>query len=391
MLALALAAATCAGAVAPRAEAAAVAEPHEDPFYVPDPGFESAAPGTVLRSRVVQATGLRIPLPVDATQALVRSTDAHGRPMAIVTTLLVPRTPLLATRRPLLSYQPAIDSLGDQCQPSYTLRTGTLAEIPVFLPTLLRGWAVVVSDYQGPLNAYGAGRLEGQATLDGIRAALALGGTGLRGLDTPVGMWGYSGGALATGWAAELAPTYAPELHLVGAATGGTPSDLQAAGHQIDGGPASGLFLSAAIGVSREYPEILDLLNDAGRQLVEDIGDTCVAQASAGYPFRSLADYSTSATPLEEPVAEAVLDANHMGTSAPTIPMYVYHSYFDELIPYATARQLRSDWCAGGTPVQFSTDYVSEHISLVATGSTAAIAYLANRFAGRPPNSNCPT
>jgi hypothetical protein len=99
---------------------------------------------------------------------------------------------------------------------------------------------VLVTDYQGPDDAYGAGRMAGHAVLDGIRAAERLGSTGLAGSATPVGMWGYSGGGLATGWAAELQPSYAPELQVRGVASGGTPADLKAAAATIDGGPFSG-------------------------------------------------------------------------------------------------------------------------------------------------------
>jgi hypothetical protein len=103
-------------ATAPTASAA-IPPPAEDPFYVPQAGFEQAAPGTVLRERSVTVTGLGIPIPVRSTQFLVRSTDAHDRPVAVVSTLMVPLTPYHGTR-PLLSYQQAIDSLGDQCNPS---------------------------------------------------------------------------------------------------------------------------------------------------------------------------------------------------------------------------------------------------------------------------------
>lgn len=231
-----------------------------------------------MRTRSVSVTGLGIPIPVRATQALVRSTDAQGGPMAIVTTVMVPLTPYVAGQRPLLSYQPAIDSLGEQCQPSHTLQTGTEKELPRLSLGLAKGWAVVVTDYQGPRHSYGAGRLEGQATLDGIRAAEQLPGTGLAGTATPVGVWGYSGGGLASGWAAELQPTYAPELDVKGVAAGGMPSDLAAAGRLLDGGPFSGLFIAAAVGVSREYPEILPVFNEDGRQMIEDIGDQCVGE-----------------------------------------------------------------------------------------------------------------
>jgi hypothetical protein len=376
------------GSVAPAA-AAPIPEPAQDPFYVPPAGFETATPGSILRTRSVTVTGLGIPIPVRSTQMLVRSTDAHGRPVAVVSTLMVPLIPYLGAR-PLLSYQPATDSLGDQCNPSYTLRTGTEKELPLLAMGLTNGWAVVVTDYQGPRNAFGAGHMAGHATLDGIRAAERLPGTGLTGTGTPVGIWGYSGGALASGWASELQPSYAPELNVKGVAAGGIPADLEPAARVLDGSLFSGLLLAASLGLSREYPEVLTLLNDRGRALAQEAGDLCLAELTARYPLRRLSEFTTPPDPLGHPVVQTVLDDNKMGGDAPTAPVYIYHSVLDELIPYAVATEVQQAWCDGGTRVQFHTDVLSEHNILAVTGAPAAVAYLGARFAGAPAPSNCP-
>jgi hypothetical protein len=397
MLVLALLIATLAAAsvsglpasAAPQPVVAQVVPPADDPFYQPPPGFESAAPGTLLRSRSVTVTGLGVPFPVRSWQVLARSTDAKGRPVAVASTLMVPLTPYLLGRRPLLSYQSAIDSLGDQCNPSYTLRTGTHAELALMSLALLKGWAVVNTDYQGPRNAYGAGPMEGHGVLDGIRAVEQLPGTGLSGAATPVGLWGYSGGGLATSWAAELQPGYAPGLNLKGIASGGTPADLGAAGRQMDGGPFSGLFIAAAVGVSREYPEILSVINDAGHAMIERIGDMCVTEESASFAFRRLNEFTTVPDPLAEPVVAGVLAANMLGKVTPTAPVYLYHSVFDELIPFAGVEALRDTYCGGGGKVAFHADYASEHVVLAVTGAPTAVAYLADRFAGRPAPNSC--
>jgi hypothetical protein len=370
------------------AEAAPIPEPDDDPFYVPPAGFESTSPGTILRSRSVTVTGLGIPLLVRSTQMLVRSTDAKDQPVAVVSTLMVPATPYVGTR-PLLSYQTATDSLGDQCNPSYTLRTGTEKELALLSQGLTRGWAVVVTDHQGPRDAFAAGRMAGHATLDGIRAAESLPSGGLAGTATPVGLWGYSGGGLATGWAAELQPTYAPELNVEGVASGGTPADLEAAGRTIDGTLFSGLFLAASGGVSREYPELLSIMNDEGHALIDEIGDMCIDQEVTRYPFRRLNEFTTPTDPLSEPVVQEVLALNHMGSDAPTAPVYLYHSLFDELVPHASAQELQAAWCGGGTTVQIHTDILSEHAVLAVTGASAAVNYLNARFMGVPAPSNC--
>src|SRR6202453_97196 len=109
--------------------------PSDDPFYQPPPGYQHAAPGTVLRSRDVELAFLGlIPQPVKATQLLYRTMDMHGAPEATVTTVIVPATLGAAQSAPLLSYQCAIDAMSSRCFPSYALRRkanalGSLAQL----------------------------------------------------------------------------------------------------------------------------------------------------------------------------------------------------------------------------------------------------------------------
>lgn len=368
---------------------ASLPAPRDDPFYRPPAGWESTPPGTVLATRPVTVNGLGLPVPADSWQFLARSTDAKDAPTTVVGTLMVPRAPYPAGVRPLVSYQPATDSLGDQCNPSYKLRAGTEDELPLMLQALEQGWAVVVSDYEGPQSAFAAGRMAGHGVLDGIRGAEALPGTGLAGVRTPVGLWGYSGGGLASSWAAELQPRYAPELDIAGVASGGTPADMAAAARKIDGTIASGLVLLASTGLTRAYPEMLSLLNDRGRAMVQEIGDMCVGDAVRRFPFRHLDEFTVSADPLSEPVAVAVMDANHLGRQTPTAPVFLYHSILDELIPFPTAQTLQADWCRGGGHVTLYADAASEHSSLAVTGAPLAVGFLKARFAGVAVPDNC--
>ncbi len=383
LLTAALTLGTVAGAPA---GAATIAPPAEDPFYTPPAGFEQTAPGTVLRERAVTVTGLGIPIPVRSTQILVRSNDTRDNPVAVASTVMVPLTPYPGPR-PLLSYQQAIDSLGDQCNPSYTLRTGTMQELPLLAQGLLRGWAVVTTDFQGPRNAYGAGRMAGHAVLDGIRGALTRPGFSA---GTPVGMWGYSGGGQATTWAAELAPAYAPELPIKGVAAGGVPADLVKVINKVDGTLFSGVVFAAVFATAREYPELATLFNDNGRATAERIKDMCQAELAVTLTGRRLTEYTSSPDPLNEPVARAVLDDDALGRhGAPTAPIFLFHAYFDELIPVDVGRRLKADYCAAGTKVKYYEDYVSEHISLDITAAPIAVAYLGDRFAGRAAPTNC--
>lgn len=81
-------------------------------------------------------------------------------------------------------------------------------EAPAWNVLLQRGWTLALPDHLGPRFAYGAAKLGGQITLDGIRAVQRV--PDLRVEHSPVAMAGYSGGGMATAWAAALAATYAP-------------------------------------------------------------------------------------------------------------------------------------------------------------------------------------
>lgn len=377
-------------AVSPTPATAAVPDPGSDPFYAAPADLDTLPDGTVIRSRDVTVNllgygGFGLPIPASSRQVLVRSNDAHDRPAAVSATVI---TPLVGVRHQLLAYQPATDSLGAKCEPSYTLRDGTEKEAMIIGTAVGAGLTVVVPDHQGPRHAFAAGRMAGHAVLDAIRGAIALPSSGLTGATTKVGMVGYSGGAIATGWAGELQPSYAPELHVAGIASGGTPADLEAAGDLMDGSLYGGLYVGAALGMSREYPELLSILNAKGLAFAEQVKDECQT-GLASHAFASVKDYSDDPDPLRHPVARAVLVDNKLGGVPPQAPYYLWHSRFDQLIPWTSARTLAQDWCARGVRVQFVTNYTSEHIVGAGLMIPTALPWLLDRFDGKPFVGNC--
>jgi len=87
----------------------AVLPPSQDPFYVPPSGFETQAPGTVLRSRQVQ-TAFYSTFPmlgVTSYQVLYRTTGANGEANSTVATIF---KPLAAQSNVLVGYATAYDS-----------------------------------------------------------------------------------------------------------------------------------------------------------------------------------------------------------------------------------------------------------------------------------------
>lgn len=385
---------------APAVSDAGIPLPKDDPFYVPSPGYESLPNGTVLRSRRITAIYLVLPLPVKAHQVLYKSVDSHNKPVAEAATVLVPDQPWTGQgTRPLVSYQLAVDSLSTRCQPSYTLQVGLKAptpastyELSMSLPALLKGYAVVYSDYLGPGADFLAGPQSAHAILDGIRAVQHHQPTGLA-PDAPVALWGYSGGGIATTWAAEQQPAYAPELNLVGAAAGGVPADFKEMFQHNNGGLGSGLLILGIIGLSRAYPEagVEEVLNDKGRKLFADNADACTLDIAVFHPFERIEQYTTISNITESPQAKFLFTTNNAGQRTPRVPFYNYQGLADEFVPSAAADRLLRKYCADGGIVQKVRLPLAGHIVGEVVGASDALNFLTDRINGKPARNDCGT
>ncbi|MFJ9077587.1 lipase family protein [Streptomyces sp. NPDC102278] len=379
--------ATALAAVATLALAALVpATAHADAPAVARPGDIVAAAPSAFHPLPGQPTGTK------AWRIQYRSTTASGAPNVVSGTVIVPQDGRTGPR-PLVTYAVGTVGMADRCAPSNNLPYGTSMEANLIQQLTLRGWAVAVTDYEGlgtpGTHTYTVGPSAGHAVLDAARAATRLPGAGLS-ADTPVGIMGYSQGGQASGWAAELHGSYAPELQVKGTATGGVPADLLKVADFNNGSFGSGLIFMAAAGQDAAFPELrLDsYLNPAGKVLVGGMKEGCVAIDAIAGSFKRISDLTTR-DPLAQPDWQARLNQSRLGRTAPAAPVYQYHALGDELIPYAVGRRLRSDWCARDANVEFDTIWVGEHVSGVITQSLAAGNWLADRFAGRSTHANC--
>ncbi|MBJ7330047.1 MAG: hypothetical protein JHC95_09135 [Solirubrobacteraceae bacterium] len=380
-------------ATAPAAPSVFPPTPAADPFYASPDGFASSPPGTVLRSRRVAALAYGAPVALagaSAWQVLFRSTGTRDEPITAVTTVLTPAK-AFGRRGALISHQTATDAIAPKCRPSYALRTGTEYEAGLIALQLARGFTVSVPDYEGPRDAWGAGRIAGNITLDGARAALAFPQAGLPGPTTPVGLMGYSGGGLASGWAAERQPSYAPDLNLKGAAVGGVPADLGLVLRGADRGFFSSVPIIAAAGVSREFPEVglEDWLTERGKGVMRRAAEMCREQL-VRWPFQDLAKLSTKGHPLELPNVTGVIAENSLGQVVPTTPIYNYHSRIDQLAPVRGADGLVDFYCRNGGVVQKVRSALGEHVIYDITGAPGAIDFLSRVLAGGQARNTCP-
>ncbi|MGH3642478.1 MAG: lipase family protein [Mycobacterium sp.] len=371
--------------------------PVADPFYRPPEDLKRLTPGEVVRTRKVElALFGRARESLPAWQLTYRSTDLRGRPSISATTVVLPAGAVGDKPRPLLSFQSAIDAVTSRCFPSYALRlgahaTGSIAqfEFLVLRRALARGWAVSIPDHEGMAGAWGAPREPGYRTLDGIRAALTFDPLGLE-ADNQVALWGYSGGGMATSWAAEMAPTYAPELNVVGAVLGSPVGDMASALLRLNGGFHAGLPLMAIAGLRRVYPGLDRVIREHatadGERLLRSIEEQTTAIAVAHFNHHDLDRHLDIplADVLALPEVVEVLADIQLGMNIPTMPLLVLQAVHDEIINVEDVDGQVERYRQGGAQVTYVRDRLSEHYALLPLSTPLTLAWLTQRFKGRP-------
>lgn len=372
-------------------------EPAEDPFYRPPSGYQHARPGTVLRSRDVEVAFLGlIPQQVRATQLLYRTCDRNGNPEATVTTVLVPEKRGRAQPCPIVSYQCAIDAVTGRCFPSYALRRrvraiGSFAQLEFLMiaATLAQGWAVSVPDHEGRHGSWGAPYEPGYCVLDGVRAALGAERLELS-PDAPVGLWGYSGGGLATGWAAEISADYAPELNVVGAVLGSPIADLGCALRRLNGSFWSGLPAVMVASLAHLYPDLARVIEehatDEGQALLRSLETMTPVGAVLRMFLKDLGSYVDLPFEqiLELPAVQHVFADTKLGSKAPTSPVLLLQAVHDPVISVDAIDALADAYAAGGARVTYHRDGFSEHSLLQHMSPPMVLGWLRDRFADRP-------
>jgi Secretory lipase len=354
----------------------------------------------VLRSRRVRLAFLGIvPQAVVAYQLLYRTTDLNGAPQAAVTTVIRPARTTVDPETPVVSYQCAIDAVASTGFPSYALRRhAKLAKVfggpPAweYVPmarALSRGWRVLVPDHGGARGRWIAPREPGYCILDGIRAAQNLERAGIA-RTAPVALWGYSGGGLATGWAAELWANYAPGLNVVGAVLGAPVSDPGEIFRDLDGSLYAGLPNMAVASLMREYPSLRRLVethtNASGQSLLARLeGMSMIAALARGCLRRSGRFLDR---PLDEilamPEVAELFDDLRLGRTAPAIPVLILQAIHDQFINIRHIDALVNSYQADGAQVSYLRDRLSEHALLYPLSIPTALQWISDRFAEKP-------
>ncbi|MBB2947788.1 dienelactone hydrolase [Actinoplanes lutulentus] len=422
-----LAATVAATTVAAVPAQAAVSRGITIPAFYDPPADLPAADGTLIRTQPLKLAlslpGITGTLPGSATRIMYKSTDAGGGPVAVTGAYIEPAAAWRGSgSRPLVVLAPGTMGQGDQCSTSLALEKGLILgigqerstvsigyEILAIYRLLAKGIAVVQTDYPGlgttdRLHTY-VGRVDsGHAVLDAARAAKKLTGTSVTAASA-VGLYGYSQGGGAVASAAELQPTYAPDVKLTATYAGAPPANLIDVVAAIDGTELVGALGWSINGFTQTVPALKPLvdsyLNDAGRAALADLSTMCVGDALFGYANKRSTGWTRSGQSLAsiiaaEPVLKAAIGDQLIGTRKPVGVVRVATGVSDNLVAHGQARTLAADWCRRGGKVVYDPILLADsgspllnHFGPLLTDQGTAVDWLTLRLAGVPAISNC--
>ncbi|MBB3674669.1 lipase family protein [Modestobacter versicolor] len=302
---------------------------------------------------------------------------------------------------PLIAWAHGTVGVARACAPSLGRYAITPEGMPAMDALARNGWGMVATDYIGQGTEgdfpYLIGQGEGRSVLDSVRAAHQLDGLYLA-PETVV--WGHSQGGHAALWAGQLAPTYAPDVDVVGTAALSAASDPLALAELVTSHPGA---LGASLGISFvlaayswTYPDIsLDDVNPAARTLVEEAAARCT-----GDPGTILTVLTGVAVSRDTPILRADPATGAVGRrlreNVPLgpwpAPLFIGQGTADEVIVARLQDDYVARLCAAGRPLQYTTYAGRNHMGVLEPDSPLNAdleQWTKDRLAGLPQANTC--
>jgi alpha-beta hydrolase superfamily lysophospholipase len=365
--------------------------PEGDAFYQPPDPLPPGEPGDVIWTEQ-----LVTPAGMVGWRILYHSRSVAGDDIAVSGLVYAPEEPAddepatPVEERVVLGYAHGTRGLGDDCAPSKDPGGGSSELAAGYVQ---RGFVVAMTDFEGlgppGVHPYVVGLSEARGVLDSVRAAINLSAT-RAGDQTIIGGHSQGGGAALV--AGEIAPTYAPELDVLGVVAGAPAAELRLIASAVANGPYFGYLAMAAAGFHAAYPDLpLDaVLTPAAIAELEEIDDLCAAEIVAQFAGRVPSTVIAADPGTVEPWA-SVLEENSPGVRPAGAPVFIFHGDADEQIPVAASQLVLDRYCrVGGGPVERRVYPGESHAGVLAAAQADIDAFIDARLAGDDAVSSCP-
>ncbi len=346
-----------------------------------------------MRGKLISATPIRgAPEGATAWQIRYRSLDANDKPEEVTGVVIVPAGPAPAQGRDIVSWGRGTVGLAPVCAPSKT-PAKMFENTPEIDDLLKHGWVIAASDFADPssgrVHPYLVGLAEAHAMLDVVRAAsqMPAAHVGKR-----YALWGESEGAHAALWSAKLAPDYLPEFGLVAAAAAAPPTDLVANFKMITSTGVRALITGY---VTDSWSKIYGIplstfSNGFGRFIIHQLAKDCTRFDMASAFTNTTLFILSRQVPynLGQPW-EARLKENSVAPWHAAMPLFIAQGAKDDVVMPPLTRLFAQESCRLGDNVRFVWKPDSDHLSIAVATTDVTVDWLADRFAGKPAESDC--
>lgn len=342
-----------------------------------------APPGTLVEADPVDA-----PPGASAWRVVFHSRSAAGDDVAVTGLVIAPAGEVVPGEppRPVVAWGHPTTGTADACAPS----ARGPAEVPIAEAAVAQGWTVVAPDFEGlgveGPHPYLVGDSAGHTMLDAVRAATQLEGTGATAA-SPVLLWGFSQGGQAALFAAELAPTYAPELDVRGVAAVAPVADPRAFWDRAAARDDQvGVAVTIAYGMAAAHPDLdpAEVLTAGALDDLDLLEQGCIGEVVAAFtrPVDEVVQ------PLDEQGAwAAVLAANQTGHRPSAAPVLLVQGTADDIVFPETTDVVANRTCRHGGPVAYERVEGAGHGDIP---PERVLPWLQARLAGDPAPSTCP-
>lgn len=362
-------------------------------FYELPATIAPGDPGELIRTKEIASA----PAGTRAWRVIYHSRDMAGSDIPVSAIVIVPDTPAPKDGRTVVSWAHPTTGAAQKCGPSLDLNPFLLIEGMDEL--LLAGYAVVATDYQGMSvagpSSYLLGVTEGNNVLDAVRAGRNLEEAHL---GDDVLLWGHSQGGQAALFAAQQAPTYAPELTLKGVAVAAPAADLSVLMSDdivnLSGVTIASLAIpafTAAYADRYSEAEMHAILSPEGLAATPAMAELCLLSETK--ELHAIADplvghYVTSDPSTTEPWA-TLLKENSAGGSPIGVPIFVAQGIADALVVPASTEGYVKNLCAAGEDVTFETYDGITHALIADVATPKVLDFFAEVMKGTRSPKSC--
>ena len=353
-------------------------------FYRLPSELPPAQPGTVIRTEPYRAfPGAR------AQKVLYHSRALDGTDIAVSGVVISPVGAAPSGGRPVVSWAHGTHGIADVCAPSR--RVDWVSHLPAVRELISQGFVVVATDYEGlgtaGVHPYLVGESEGRGALDIVRAARHLPRVGA---GNRTFIYGHSEGGQGALFAGEIAPSYAPELQILGIIAGAPAAEIEAMLPAAAGTPSTvGYVVMAVAGAHAAYPnvKVSDVLTPRAIAQSKVLHTDCFEAVLK--EFREPVGDVIAQDPADVPSLAEIMARETAGNVPSAAPLFVFQGTDDVVIFKAFTDMYVEQSCSIGNTVEYKSYDGIGHYHEVDASKADVLTWITGRLNGEPAPNTC--